>query len=53
MESVSRPNLNDQNSFHDVEWIKTHTRRRRSDKTLLLNQNSFHDVEWIKTGVGF
>ena len=37
-----------QNSFHDVEWIKTVSNTLHS-QSFYENQNSFHDVEWIKT----
>ena len=37
-----------QNSFHDVEWIKTGL-VVSSSLLRMVNQNSFHDVEWIKT----
>jgi len=38
-----------QNSFHDVEWIKTQGVGRTILSCQLCYQNSFHDVEWIKT----
>ena len=43
--------LENQNSFHDVEWIKT----ALLDSLISVYsayQNSFHDVEWIKTNSG-
>jgi len=38
-----------QNSFHDVEWIKTCDFITSAGRLSLADQNSFHDVEWIKT----